>query len=161
MLTKLGIGTGRFDLAGWSIVVVLAPLPLGDTVPSERRDPLLPAMVYRHYWELCVVLAPRDGVRSGDMFVPGSRRHAARPPTRTRPSSARRGAPTSASWPAGPPVELDVRTHFLDFLTHAGGRKQARSVDLKRNLSVLIANATDLGLARMSEACGIPCDVLC
>ncbi|MER5326293.1 Tn3 family transposase [Streptosporangium roseum] len=53
-------------------------------------------------------------------------------------------------------IELDVRTGFLDCFTHAGGRKQSRSVDLKRNtLSVLIANATNLGLARMSEACGI------
>ncbi|MFI7153487.1 Tn3 family transposase [Nonomuraea sp. NPDC050022] len=58
-------------------------------------------------------------------------------------------------------IELDVRTHFLDCFTHAGGRKQARSADLKRNiLSVLIANATNLGLARMAEACGIPYDVL-
>ncbi|WP_433501788.1 Tn3 family transposase (plasmid) [Sphaerimonospora sp. CA-214678] len=31
---------------------------------------------YRHYWELCVVLALRDGLRSGDIFVPGSRRYA-------------------------------------------------------------------------------------
>ncbi|MEU7838319.1 Tn3 family transposase [Nonomuraea sp. NPDC049129] len=58
-------------------------------------------------------------------------------------------------------IELDVRTHFLDCFTHAGGRNQARSADLKRNiLSVLIANATNLGLSRMSEACGIPYDVL-
>jgi TnpA family transposase len=31
---------------------------------------------YRHYWELCVLLALRDGLRSGDVFVPGSRRYA-------------------------------------------------------------------------------------
>jgi hypothetical protein len=31
---------------------------------------------YRHYWELCVLLSPRDGLRSGDVFVPGSRRYA-------------------------------------------------------------------------------------
>ena len=30
----------------------------------------------RHYWELCVILALRDGLRSGDIFVPGSRRYA-------------------------------------------------------------------------------------
>jgi TnpA family transposase len=29
---------------------------------------------YRHYWELCVLLALRDGLRSGDIYVPGSRR---------------------------------------------------------------------------------------
>ncbi|GAA4967290.1 Tn3-like element TnAs3 family transposase [Actinoplanes utahensis] len=31
---------------------------------------------YRHYWELCVLLGLRDGLRSGDVFVPGSRRYA-------------------------------------------------------------------------------------
>ena len=30
----------------------------------------------RHYWELCVLLAVRDGLRSGDIYVPGSRRYA-------------------------------------------------------------------------------------
>jgi hypothetical protein len=29
---------------------------------------------YRHYWELCVLMALRDGLRSGDVYVPGSRR---------------------------------------------------------------------------------------
>jgi TnpA family transposase len=58
-------------------------------------------------------------------------------------------------------IELDVRTSFLDCFTHAGGRKVAKSVDLKRNiLAVLIAGATNLGLTRMSEACGVPYDVL-
>ncbi|MGH3565747.1 MAG: Tn3 family transposase [Pseudonocardia sp.] len=31
---------------------------------------------YRHYWELCTLLALRDGLRSGDVYVPGSRRYA-------------------------------------------------------------------------------------
>ena len=31
---------------------------------------------YRHYWELCVLMALRDGLRSGDIYVPGSRRYA-------------------------------------------------------------------------------------
>ena len=31
---------------------------------------------YRHYWELCVLLGLRDGLRSGDIFVPDSRRYA-------------------------------------------------------------------------------------
>ena len=31
---------------------------------------------YRHYWELCVPLGLRDGLRSGDVYVPGSRRYA-------------------------------------------------------------------------------------
>ena len=58
-------------------------------------------------------------------------------------------------------IELDARTGFLDCFTHAGGRKLAQSAELKRNiLAVLIALATNLGLARMSEACGISYDVL-
>ena len=31
---------------------------------------------FRHYWELCVLMALRDGLRSGDIYVPGSRRYA-------------------------------------------------------------------------------------
>jgi TnpA family transposase len=31
---------------------------------------------YRHYWELCVLMGLRDGLRSGDVHVPGSRRYA-------------------------------------------------------------------------------------
>jgi len=31
---------------------------------------------YRRYWELCVLLCLRDALRSGDVFVPGSRRYA-------------------------------------------------------------------------------------
>jgi len=30
---------------------------------------------YRHYWELCTLLALRDGLRTGDVFVHGSRRY--------------------------------------------------------------------------------------
>jgi len=30
---------------------------------------------YRHYWELCTLLALRDGLRTGDVHVPGSRRY--------------------------------------------------------------------------------------
>ena len=58
-------------------------------------------------------------------------------------------------------IELDARTNFLACFTHAGGRKSAQSVELKRNiLAVLIAGATNLGLTRMSEACGVSCDTL-
>jgi hypothetical protein len=58
-------------------------------------------------------------------------------------------------------IELDYRTGFLSCFTHAGGRKQAMSGELKRNiLAVLIANATNLGLVKMAEACGVPYDVL-
>jgi len=57
-------------------------------------------------------------------------------------------------------IELDGRTGFLDCFTHAGGRRLAHSPELKRNiLAVLIAMATNVGPARMSEACGISYDV--
>lgn len=58
-------------------------------------------------------------------------------------------------------IELDARTGFLDCFTHAGGRKLSKSAEGKRNiLAVLIAMATNLGLGRMSEACGVSYDVL-
>lgn len=31
---------------------------------------------FRHYWEMCVLLCLRDGLRTRDVFVPGSRRNA-------------------------------------------------------------------------------------
>ena len=51
-------------------------------VPRRYADYLSQAQragdvtAYRHYWELCVLLAVRDGLRSGDIYVPGSRRYA-------------------------------------------------------------------------------------
>ncbi|MGH3933364.1 MAG: Tn3 family transposase [Pseudonocardiaceae bacterium] len=193
---------------------------------------------YRHYWELCVILGLRDGLRSGDIYVPGSRRYAdpatylftpqqwlsrqgdyctlvGKPakaadalaqgkeelhtalvqlektlanalPDDTGavrldsddklviPKLTAEDVPAEAKelkdelagmLPFAPIasllIELDVRTAFLDCFTHAGGRKQAHSAGLKRNiLAVLIAMATNLGLARMSEACGVSYDVL-
>ena len=53
-----------------------------DFVPTRWRGYLERAAAagdvtaYRHYWELCVLLALRDGLRCGDVFVPGSRRYA-------------------------------------------------------------------------------------
>ncbi|BAS18377.1 transposase for transposon Tn21 (plasmid) [Arthrobacter sp. Hiyo8] len=59
-------------------------------VPSEAPVGFVPArwsgylqaaaesgntVAYRHYWELCTLLALRDGLRTGDVFVPGSRRY--------------------------------------------------------------------------------------
>ncbi|MGO8889196.1 MAG: Tn3 family transposase [Streptosporangiaceae bacterium] len=188
---------------------------------------------YRHYWELCVLLALRDGLRSGDVWVPGSRRYAdpaayLLTPARWAGQRAEfcrlAGKPAAADaalaavagelhqalgelehtlaagdglvrlddagdlvispltaedipaeavalkteltemLPFAPIVslliELDQRTGFLDCFTHAGG-KAARSSELKRNLiAVLLAHATNLGLTRMADACGIPCDVL-
>jgi hypothetical protein len=51
-------------------------------VPARYADYLAKARksgddtAFRHYWEMCTVLALRDGLRSGDVFVPGSRRYA-------------------------------------------------------------------------------------
>ena len=57
-------------------------------------------------------------------------------------------------------VEIDARTGFTDHLVHAGG-KVNRPPELKRNLLyVIIAEATNMGLAAMAESCGVPYDVL-
>jgi len=53
-----------------------------DFVPTRWRGYLQrtaaegDAKAYRHYWELTVLLGLRDALRSGDVFVPGSRRYA-------------------------------------------------------------------------------------
>lgn len=53
-------------------------------------------------------------------------------------------------------IELDRQTGFLDCFTHAGG-----ATPRSRNLiAVLIANSTNLGLSRMSDASGIAYDTL-
>jgi hypothetical protein len=191
------------------------------------------ATACRHYWELCVLLCLRDALRSGDVYVPGSRRYA-NPVAYLIPSDAWAGQreefcrlvgisadpteaftrvegeldaaigeldetlargegpvrldeygdlvipalsaediPTEAAelkdeltalLPFAPLasvlIELDRRTGFLDCFTHAGGAKP-RSAELKRNLiAVLIAQATNLGLARTADACGIAYDTL-
>jgi hypothetical protein len=57
-------------------------------------------------------------------------------------------------------VELDARTGFTDQLIHAGG-KVNRPPELRRNLLyVVIAEATNMGLGKMAESCGVPYDVL-
>ena len=190
---------------------------------------------FRHYWELCVLMALRDGLRSGDVHVPGSRRYADPAsflltpqqwePQRLefchlvgKPASAAdalalasdelhtalsdleiqlaRGGGTGevrlgkdgeliippltaedvpadaealraelgAMLPRVPIasvlVELDARTGFTGHLVHAGG-KVSRPPDLRRNLLyVIIAEATNMGLAAMAESCGVSYDVL-
>ena len=53
-----------------------------SVVPTRYADYLDKARkagddtAFRHYWELCVVLGLRDGLRSGDIFVSRSRRYA-------------------------------------------------------------------------------------
>jgi hypothetical protein len=57
-------------------------------------------------------------------------------------------------------IEMDSRIGFTEALVHAGG-KVARSPELVRNIyACLIAQATNLGLVGMSEASGIPYEVL-
>jgi TnpA family transposase len=213
-------------------------------VPARYADYLARARktgddtAFRHYWELCTILALRDGLRSGDVFVPGSRRYAdpgtylftpqqwegrraescllvGKPPGAAEamaqvkeelhqalgdleetladaspgdvgsvrldsdgrlvipplsaedvPAEARAlREELSGMLPFVPIasllIELDARTNFLACFTHAGGRKQVQSVELKRNiLAVLIAGAINLGLTRMSEACGVSYDTL-
>jgi len=52
-------------------------VPGPDLVLVQARLPLtLLVAFFRHYWELCVLMALRDGLRSGDVYVPGSRRYA-------------------------------------------------------------------------------------
>ncbi len=188
---------------------------------------------YRHYWELCTLLALRDGLRTGDVFVPGSRRYSDPAAYLLTPDKwadqrvefcqlvgkpidagaaltqaseelhealgelervlddgdgpvcldedgelvisplTAEDVPTEATalkaeltelLPFAPIVslliELDGRTGFLDCFTHAGG-KQSRSPEIKRNLlAVLVSQATNLGLVRMAEACGISYDIL-
>ena len=190
---------------------------------------------YRRYWELCTLLALRDGLRCGDVFVPGSRRYADPTsflitPQRWTPERAeycdligRPADPSAAlraidvelhealadldqglaaepetgrvrvddngdlvvpalSAEAVPPeagqlghaleailpnvqfasllVEIDARTGLLDELVHAGGRTN-RPPDLKRNLIyVLIAEATNIGLAAMARSSGVAYDTL-
>lgn len=53
-----------------------------DFIPARWRGYLADAVAagdsiaYRHFWELTVLLGLRDGLRSGDVWVPGSRRYA-------------------------------------------------------------------------------------
>ncbi len=84
-------GPGADDLL--QAVAILAGLYAAKArkVPDGAPDGFVPARwagylekatgdgdvtAYRHYWELCVLMALRDGLRSGDIYVPGSRRYA-------------------------------------------------------------------------------------
>ena len=84
-------GPGTADLM--TAVAILKNLNAsgGRKVPADAPASFVPARYaeylekarkasddtgFRHYWELCVILGLRDGLRSGDIFVPGSRRYA-------------------------------------------------------------------------------------
>ncbi|MGW3167904.1 hypothetical protein ACWC9Q_34955 [Streptomyces sp. NPDC001142] len=62
------------------------------------------ATAYRHYWELCTLLALRDGLRSGDVFVPGPRRYDNPAAYCSSPPSGRRTARSSAVWSVRAPT---------------------------------------------------------
>src|SRR5664279_1536978 len=76
------VAAKRGDGAEWAVRDRWAQVPDGaptDFVPHRRRGYLEAAAaagdvtVDRRYWELCVLLGLRDGLRCGDVFVPGSR----------------------------------------------------------------------------------------
>ncbi|MEU8110273.1 hypothetical protein AB0C18_41845 [Nonomuraea muscovyensis] len=84
-------GPGTADLM--AAVAILKKLKTGGgrKVPEDAPTSFVPARYadyldkarktgddtsFRHYWELCVILGLRHGLRSGDIFVPGSRRYA-------------------------------------------------------------------------------------
>ena len=93
VLAVVGFGGGPGGAALMESVEILKELNRqgGRKVPEDAPASFVPARyaeylekaraagddtAYRHYWELCVVLGLRDGLRSGDVFVPGSRRYA-------------------------------------------------------------------------------------
>lgn len=65
-------GAGRNVPAGAPTSFVLSHWQGYLSAAQEDRN----TIAYRHYWELCVLLALRDALRSGDVWVPGSRRYA-------------------------------------------------------------------------------------
>ena len=58
---------------GASAAVVVAQQSILSVAMSWSRLAVAALMLY---WELCVLLGLRDGLRTGDVFVPGSRRYA-------------------------------------------------------------------------------------
>src|SRR6266566_6199847 len=84
-------GPGTIDLMAAVAMLKMLNETGGRKVPADAPESFVPARyadylakarkggddtAYRHYWELCVILGLRDGLRSGDVYVPGSRRYA-------------------------------------------------------------------------------------
>ncbi len=84
-------GPGTTDLMAAVAILKTLNETGGRKVPADAPESLVPARyagylakarkggddtAYRHYWELCVILGLRDRLRSGDVYVPGSRRYA-------------------------------------------------------------------------------------
>ena len=89
-------GPGTADLMAAVAILKNLNASGGRKVPADAPASFVPARYaeylekarkagddtgFRHYWELCVILGLRDGLRSGDIFVPGSRRYADPRPT--------------------------------------------------------------------------------
>ncbi|MGW3542650.1 Tn3 family transposase [Nocardia niigatensis] len=72
MLRELNATGGRKVFDGAPIGFV--PTKWRGYLDEARKSGSVTA--YRHYWEPCVLLGLRDGLRSGDVYVPGSRRYA-------------------------------------------------------------------------------------
>lgn len=82
------------------------PKYAGYLTSAERAGDVT---AYRHYWELCVLLGLRDGLRSGDVFVPGRVATRIRRRSSSPRSSGNRNASSSATWSASP---CRPRTHW-------------------------------------------------
>jgi TnpA family transposase len=92
------------------------------------------ATAYRHFWELTVLLGLRDGLRSGDVYVPSSRRYA-----------------DPASYLFTPEQWAGQRDQFCQL---AGKPSEARAAldGCKEKLQT--------AMGRMADACGISYDIL-
>jgi hypothetical protein len=97
-----------------------------DFVPTRWRSRLETARaegergaVHRHYWEVAVLYGLQAALRSGDVWVPGSRRYAD-PATYLIPTD--RWAPLRAEFCqlTGTPADPDVRLAQLEADIHAG-----------------------------------------
>jgi hypothetical protein len=108
-------GPGMDDLLQAIAILARLHATRASKVPDGAPDSFVPArwagylekaskdgnvVAYRHYWELCVLMALRDGLRSGDVHVPGSRRYAdpASFPCSPRSSGGRSGWSTATWW---------------------------------------------------------------
>ena len=73
---------------------------------------------YRHYWELCVLLCLRDGLRCGDVYVPGSRRYA-NPTAYLIPPQAWPGQREEFCRQVGVPAEAETALSAAETELHA------------------------------------------
>ncbi|MEU8205629.1 Tn3 family transposase [Streptosporangium sp. NPDC049046] len=186
------------------------PARYADYLAKAKRDG--DDTAFRHYWELCTVLVLRDGLRSGDVYVPGSRRYADPgtylfTPEQWEPRRAEfcqliRKPAAAADAIAQVKEEFHQAMEDLEQTLANSAPNDAGAVRLDENGRLIIpplsaedipgearqlrdelsgmlpfvpiasllieleartnfiAGATNLGLTRMSEACGVPYDPL-